>query len=166
MRTNRHAACKRWFPKSTRKARPASCEPCAELPPRFAHKDRSMPSFPYSSPQQPPVIFNGPHFGLLQVLFPRAAVAIPAVVRDIQQNLCALQRSLPHFVGKDRFITDEHSKALTSGIQWRPRSTSLKLSHFLGQTSSKGKQLRKRQIFAEGYEMHLVVASNPFTLRS
>ena len=61
--------------------------------------------------QQPPVILDRPHLRLLQVLLPGAAVAVPAVIRDIHQNLCALQRSLPHFVGKDRFIADKHSRA-------------------------------------------------------
>ena len=50
--------------------------------------------------QQPPLILDRPHLRLLQVLFPGAGVAVPAVIRDIQQNLRALQRSLPHFIGK------------------------------------------------------------------
>src|ERR1019366_4766592 len=82
------------------------------------------------------------------------------------QNLCALQRSLSHFVGKDRFIADKHSESLASGIQWRSRRTSLKLSYFFGQPSGKGKYLRKRQIFTEGHEMHFVVASNPLAQRT
>src|SRR5271157_5547485 len=100
------------------------------------------------------------------MLLPGAAVAVPAVIRDIQQDLRALHRPLSDFVGKDGFIADRHSQSLPSGIQWRSRRASLKLSYFFGQPSGKAKQLRKRQIFTEGHEMHFVVASNPLALRA
>src|SRR5208282_4988362 len=50
MRTNRRAACKRWFPKSAHKEPSAWSEPSAESWPQSARKDRPMPSYPYSSP--------------------------------------------------------------------------------------------------------------------
>src|ERR1035438_13021 len=61
-RTNRHGACKRWFPHSTRRARPVRCAPCAGLPPRSVRKDRSMPSSPYSSPPAATGHFRWPAF--------------------------------------------------------------------------------------------------------
>src|ERR1035438_1083769 len=94
--------------------------------------------------EQPAVIFDGAHFGLLQVLLPGAAVAVPAVVRDIQQNLCALQRSLAHFIGKDRFVADERSQTFAAGLQWRVRSAVLKFSDLLSQASRKCKEFWKR----------------------
>src|ERR1022692_5283924 len=94
--------------------------------------------------EQPAVIFDGAHFGLLQMLVPGAAVAVPAVVRNIQQNLCALQRSLTHLVGKDRLVADERSQVFAAGLQWCVRSAVLKFSHFFSQSSRKLKEFRKR----------------------
>src|SRR6202140_5469185 len=118
------------------------------------------------SRQQPPPILDRPHLCLLQVLLPCATVTVPSVIRNVHQNLRSLQRSLSYFVGKNRFIADKHPKPLPPRVQWHSRRASLKLSHFFGQSSGKGKHLRKRQIFTERHEMHFVVASNPLTLRT
>src|ERR1039457_5225249 len=115
--------------------------------------------------QQPPLILDRAHLRLLQMLLPRAAVAVPPVIGNIQQNLCALQRPLPYFVGKNRFVADKHSHSLASSLQRHTRCAVLKLSHLFGQPSSERKQLRKRQILPEWHQMHFVISSYPLPLR-
>ena len=61
--------------------------------------------------RQPAIIFDGAHAGLIQVLRVGAAVAIPSVVGNVHQELRALIGELADFIGKYRFVADEHAEA-------------------------------------------------------
>ena len=151
---------------SARKAPPARCGLCAGLPPQSVRKDRSTPSSPYSFPPAATGHFRSRAF---------PSVASAASTRRCRRTShhskysprpAHPERSLPHFIGKNRFIADKYSEPLASGIERRARRTSLKLSHFFRQPSGKREHLWKRQIFTKGHEMHFVVASNPLALRT
>ena len=50
--------------------------------------------------QQPAIVFDGTHAGLVQVLGPCAGVAVPAVVGNIDEDLGAVGGKLTDFSGK------------------------------------------------------------------
>src|ERR1700733_3989497 len=95
-----------------------------------------------------------------------AAIAVPAVVGNVYENLRAIVCELPHFVGENRFVTDEGAELLIASGKRTSRCSRSKLANLFGQASGKRKQTWKRKIFAEGHEMHLVVAGSPFTGRT
>ena len=119
-----------------------------------------------SRTQNPAVILDRPHASLIEMLCVGAAVAIPAVIRYIHKNLCAVIRKLPHFIWKHRLVADENSQrraARISGARDCPRS---KLSDFFSQSAGKCEQLGKRQVFSERHQMHFVVAGRPIARRT
>src|SRR5580704_13798319 len=95
-----------------------------------------------------------------------AAVAIPAVVREIHQHLCALIRELAYLARKYGLVADKNSQPRASRVQRRARRARLKLAHFFSQPSGKRKQLRKRQVFSEGHQMYFVVTRSPISGRT
>src|SRR5258708_25837304 len=116
--------------------------------------------------QQPARIFHRAHSSLLQALGVSAAVAIPAVIRDIHEYLGAILCELPHVVRENGFVTDKDAQLLIAGRQRPARDAARKIPDFFGQTSSKRKPVLERNIFTEGNEMNLVVTSAPLTTGS
>src|SRR5271155_3239626 len=100
------------------------------------------------------------------MLVPCAAITVPAVVRNIHQDLGTVQRPLANLVGENRFVTDEHSEAFATGIKRRMRSAMLELAHLFGQSTGKGEEPRKGQVLPKGDQMHFVVAASPGSFRS
>ena len=93
------------------RARPALCAPCVECSRRRAREDRSKQSLRVSvALKQPAIVFDRSHARLVQMLRVRAAVAIPAVVGDVHENLRAIVRELTHFIGKYRLVADEDAE--------------------------------------------------------
>ena len=73
-----------------------------------------------------------------------AAVAVPSVVRNVDEDLRALLGELADLVGKNGFVADENAEPLVSRIKRVLRSAVLKLANLLRQASGKGKQARER----------------------
>ena len=59
--------------------------------------------------QQPAIILHCPHAGLLQMLRLGAAVAIPAVVRDVHENLRSIGHELANLIRENRLVANENS---------------------------------------------------------
>ena len=57
--------------------------------------------------QQPAGIFHGTHARLLQVLSIGAAVPVPAVIGNVDENLRAVFGELPDVIGEYRFVADK-----------------------------------------------------------
>src|SRR6185312_9967268 len=89
-----------------------------------------------SGAQKPARIFDCPHPRLLQMLRVSAAVAIPAVVRDIHKNLRTIFGEPPHFVGKNGLVTDKDAQLFIACLQRSTRLPAREISNFLGQASS------------------------------
>src|SRR5450755_4028337 len=85
--------------------------------------------------QQPAFIFDGPHAGLLQVLGVGAAVAVPAVIGNIDEDLRAVGGELADFVGKNGFVADEHAELVAAGIERLARAAAGKIADLLSQSS-------------------------------
>src|ERR1700733_11387650 len=81
--------------------------------------------------QNPAIIFDCPHPRLVQVLRVCAAIAVPAIVRNIYKNLSAIVGELAHIVGEDRFITDKNSQSRATSIEGNSRLPRTKFPYFL-----------------------------------
>src|SRR5579872_7492225 len=112
--------------------------------------------------QQPAVIFDGSHARLFEMLRVGAAVAVPAVVRNIYQHLRSIPNKLANFIRKNGFVADEHAEFCTARIQRLSRRASGKISDFLGQASRKREHLSERNVLAERHQMNLVITRGPF----
>src|SRR5579875_464146 len=110
--------------------------------------------------QDPPMIFNRAHSRHIQVLPWSAGIPIPAVVRDIDKNLCSIHGKLTHFVGKDRFIADKDSKLMPIGTEDPAISAPVKVSNLLRKVLCKEKDLAVRDKLAKRHQMDLVIASD------
>src|SRR4051812_10570831 len=59
--------------------------------------------------EEPAIVLNGTHTSLIQVLRICATVAIPAIIRNVHEDLRTLIGRLPDFIGENRFVADEHA---------------------------------------------------------
>ena len=87
--------------------------------------------------QQPAIVFDGAHAGLLEMLCVGSAVAIPAVVGNVHQRLRPIVGKLSDLVWEDGFVTDERTELVPARIEGRAGSASREVSYLLGQASSK-----------------------------
>src|SRR5580698_1175394 len=115
--------------------------------------------------QQPAPVLDGAHAGHVQVLPGRAGVAIPAVVAQVHKDVGAELGELPHLVGKDRLIADEHSVAMGIAVRAPEQENPARLAwreprDFAGELVREEEQLRERHVLAEGNEVHFVVAAD------
>src|SRR5581483_570549 len=93
-----------------------------------------------------------------------AAVAVPAVIGDVDQHLRSVAGELANFIREDGFIADENSEFDTTSVQGFARGACVEITDFFCQAAGKREHLLKRQILAEGDEMYLVVTRNPISL--
>ncbi len=56
-------------------------------------------------------MFYGAYASHLEVLRGRGGAAEPAVIRDIDQQVRAIQNKLANFVRENRLVTDENAKS-------------------------------------------------------
>src|SRR4029077_9780461 len=82
--------------------------------------------------QQPSIILDGAHAGLIQMLRPRARVPIPAIVRNVDQHTRTGGSPLTHLVWEDRLIADEDTQLSSSSRQRLTRCTTRETPHSLG----------------------------------
>src|SRR5262249_14897342 len=96
------------------------------------------------------------------MLGPSTRVAVPAVVRDVDQHIGALRDELTYFVGENRFVADEDTQPLISCPERLVQATAREISDGLCETSGKRKNRRERHVFAKRDQMNFAVASGPF----
>src|SRR5579872_824289 len=89
-----------------------------------------------------------------------AAVAIPAVIRDVHKNLRAVFRELPHFIREDRFITNKYAQLLIASLQWSPRLPAREVADFFSQSACEPKPIFERQVLTERHQVHFVVTGH------
>src|SRR5215469_7734640 len=83
--------------------------------------------------------------------------AKPSIVGDVDEELRAVARELPHLGRKNRFVTDKHSKATirqlpnTEGAAWR------EIPDIRGEPSGKGKPFAVRHKLTERHQMDLII---------
>src|SRR5664279_2486986 len=68
--------------------------------------------------QQPAIIFHRAHACLVQVLPWRASLAVPTVVRDVDEQLSTVLCELPDFIRKDRLVTEKRADLRGAHFQW------------------------------------------------
>src|ERR1035437_5420831 len=114
--------------------------------------------------KNPAAILNGAHARHVQVLPGSAGVSVPGVVADVDQHLGAEAGELADLVGKDRFITDEDSVAVTVQEKDLALLAAIEPGDFSGEFAGEEKQLLERNILTERNEVNLVVAAGARTV--
>ena len=116
--------------------------------------------------EQPASGFDGTHASLGDVLGVGAAVAVPGVVGEVDQNLGAAGGKLADFIREDGFVADKYPKLFAARVERIADLPEVNPPTSLVRPPAKRKQARKRQIFAEGNEMHFVVTRDPVAGRA
>src|SRR5205823_5092373 len=93
------------------------------------------------------------------------AVSVPAIVRNIHQNLRAAIGELANFVREHRFVAYENSDLLVTGLERIARRAAGEIADFFGEAAGKAKQAFEGNVFAEWNQVDLVVASVPIAIR-
>src|SRR5438874_753220 len=116
--------------------------------------------------QHPAPIFYGAHASLFQMLRVSAAIAIPAIVRNIYEYLRPIGGKLPDFVGENGLIANENSYLVFPSLERSSRRAPGKVTNLLGESSSETEHTFERNVFAKRDKMHFVVTPNPFAGRT
>ena len=111
------------------------------------------------------MVLHGPHARHLQVLPGRAGLAIPQIVRDIDEHLGAVGGELAHLAGKDRFITDEDARAGAVQVKDLALSAAGKVTHFAGKLGGKKQQILQGYVFAERNKVDFVITAGNVAAR-
>src|SRR2546428_1353474 len=116
--------------------------------------------------QQPVRIFHGTHASLFQMLSVSPAVTVPAVVRNVHEDLRPIRGELADFIRKDGLVADEDAEFGPVSLEWRARSAAGKITDFLRQSAGKRKQRLEGNVFTERNEVNFVIAGYPFAIRA
>src|ERR1035437_6942488 len=109
--------------------------------------------------ENPAAVFDGTHARHIQVLPRGAGVAVPSVIADVDEDLCAETRELPHLVGEDGFIADENSVAMAVEAEDFALVAGRALGDFSGELAGKEEEAAEGNVFAEGDEVDFVVTA-------
>ena len=100
--------------------------------------------------EQPASGFDGTHASLVDVLGVGAAVAVPGVVGDVDQNLGAVGGKLADFIRENGFVANKYPKFFAARVERIADLAGGKSADFFSEAAGKREHARKRQIFAEG----------------
>ena len=91
------------------------------------------------------------------MLGPGAGVAVPAVVRDVDEDLGAFGGELADFAGEDGFVADEDAEFVVSGSERGARGAMGKIANRFGESGGEREDVAEGDVLAEGDEMDFVV---------
>src|SRR3984885_5869053 len=109
--------------------------------------------------QQPAAIFDRTHARHVERLPRRAGVAVPAVVRDVDQHPGALLYEQPYLIAENLFVTDEDTKAVAIGGEDHAPPSMGHVAGRLGQVFGKGKKSLIRYVLSPRDQVNLVVTA-------
>src|SRR5579885_3211769 len=95
-----------------------------------------------------------------------AAIAVPSVVRKVDQHLRSVLGKTTYFIRENGFVTNENSKLSAVGGKWVPRCAGGEIAHFFRQASCKREQVLKGHVLPERYEVDFVIAPHPVATRA
>src|SRR5207237_4730628 len=106
-------------------------------------------------------VFHRAHARQIQQLAGRAVLAIPAIIRNIDEHLRSVGGELAHLIRKNFFVANkspQHPAAALKNAALFPWDEVADVARkFIG----KSKKPLEWNIFAEGHEMHFVVTGGP-----
>jgi len=94
-----------------------------------------------------------------------AGVAVPAIVREVDQHLRAETGKLANLVGEDRLIAEEDAVAMAIEAEDLALGSAAHLANVAGEGAGKGEQFMEGHILAEGNEVDFVVAAQGCAVR-
>jgi len=109
-------------------------------------------------PDEKAPVFHGPEYGHGEMLIGRAALAVPGIVGDVDQQVRAVFRRRAGQFRKDDFIADEGAdlhRILSHDI---PFSAGMEVPHLGDQFLDKGQKPFQGHVFPERHQMALAVA--------
>ena len=118
------------------------------------------------STHDPAAVLDGAHADHAQMLLGGSGTAEPAVIRNVEEELCATGGETAHFARVDCFITDKDTKGMSMGKLAHDVLVSfVEAANVAGYTGDDAVDQRERHIFAKGNEMDLVVDEDTLALR-
>src|ERR1035437_3634536 len=96
--------------------------------------------------QQPAIVFHSAHACLVQVLPRSASLAVPPVVRDVDEQFSAVFCELPDFVREDRLVTEKRANLRVTHFQWEPRFAAGEGPDLAGKPTGKAEYLLERHV--------------------
>src|SRR5262245_51327422 len=106
------------------------------------------------------MVLDRPHPRHLQVLEWGARVSVPGIVRDVDQHLGAVGGEQPHFIRKDRFITDEYTGSCPAQVEYFSLGAAGEFSYLAHQLARKKQKPPHGHVFAERNKVDLVVTTH------
>src|ERR1041385_4792829 len=92
------------------------------------------------------------------------AVAVPAIIGDIDKYIGPVHGGLADLIRKDRFVAYEDTQFCIAGLKRRTGSPGSEISYLLGEPRRKGKQTPERNVLAKRDKVNFVIARNEFSL--
>ena len=109
--------------------------------------------------QQPAAILDRAHARHIERLPGRAGIAVPAVIRDVDQHLGAALHEQPYLIAKYFFVADEDTEAVTVGRKDDPPPSMGHVAGLLGQVLGEGKEVFIGYVLSPRHQVDLVVAA-------
>src|ERR1700739_1518376 len=102
-------------------------------------------------------MLNRAHAGHLEVLRGRRRTPEPAIIRDIDQQVGAIQNKASNFAREDRLVTDENAKSTAGQIPYRVASAAAKVTGQPCKIFREPEKIAPRHVFAEGNQMNFII---------
>jgi len=100
--------------------------------------------------QNPAAVFDGTHARHVQVLPGGAGVAVPSIVRDVDEHLGAELGELPHLIGKNGLVADEDAVAMAVQAEDLALVAAIEARDLAGELAGKEEQTAEGQYSPKG----------------
>ena len=111
------------------------------------------------------MVLDRAHAHHVQVLPRGTGVAVPAVVREVHQDVGATEGELANFVAKDGFVTDERPKSMVAGVEQRARVSGREVPCIGQQAAREKEDALEGDVLAERHQVHLGVVAGQAAVR-
>src|ERR1700735_5241817 len=109
--------------------------------------------------QNPAMVFDGSHTNHVEMLPGSAGVTVPAVVRDVDENVGSLLCEVTDLVAEDGLVADEHAVGVAPGFEDGALFAGFEVACVVEQALCEEEEVLEGDIFAERNQMHLVVVT-------
>ena len=94
-------------------------------------------------------VLDGAHAGHVEVLPRSAGVAVPAVVGEVDEDLCTVAGEVADFVAEDGFVTDEGAEPVTARLEHPAFMPALEIDKLMRELLCKERKIPVGDVFAK-----------------
>src|SRR5580704_12762014 len=98
--------------------------------------------------QDPAVVLDGSHADHVEVLPTSTGVAVPAIVGDVDQNLCAIFDELADLVTEDGLVTDEGAVVVAAKWEDSARGTAIHVTGASGELAGEEEEVLEGDVLS------------------